>query len=97
MVRALDRNTEAVRRNTEVLELVTTMLEGFNATPPPSDWEERIPGSQPSTPAKPVVNRYERTYGSGTPMTSSTGAPLPPPPRTIGSKIPINRRHKRRR
>jgi hypothetical protein len=27
MVRALDRNTEAVRRNTEVLELVTAMLE----------------------------------------------------------------------
>jgi hypothetical protein len=29
--------------------------------------------------------------GGPTPIT------LPPPPRTLGSKIPINRRHKRRR
>jgi ATP-dependent RNA helicase DeaD len=71
-------------------------LEGFTASPTPSDWEERLPGTDPATPPKPVVSRFERPYGATTPMTSSTGAPMQLPPRTIGSKIPINRRHKRR-
>jgi ATP-dependent RNA helicase DeaD len=71
-------------------------LEGFTPSPTPSDWQDRAPGSQPNTPSKPIVNRYERPFGSGNAMVSSSGAPMALPPRTIGSKIPINRRHKRR-
>jgi ATP-dependent RNA helicase DeaD len=78
-------------------------LEGFEPNPPPADWEERGPGWTPSEPRKPIVSRFERPYGSSTSTATSTGAtsathtPVPLPPRTIGSKIPINRRHKRRR
>jgi ATP-dependent RNA helicase DeaD len=77
-------------------------LEGFNPNPPPSDWTDLPPGSQPapSTPPKPIASRFDRAYGSS----SSPGAsanpeqtPVALPPRTIGSKIPITRRHKRRR
>jgi ATP-dependent RNA helicase DeaD len=73
-------------------------VEGFEASPPPADWTEQRPGELPATPAKPIVNRFERAYGAATgPSTSDTAAPMQLPPRTIGSKIPINRRHKRRR
>ena len=70
--------------------------------PPPADWTEGKPGGyQPSGDAKPVVNRFERAYSpsaGGSASPSSTPVTLPTaPPRTIGSKIPINRRHKRRR
>jgi hypothetical protein len=56
--------------------------------------------------ARPIVNRFERRYGTtntaGASTASDSGAapgaaPVTLPPRTIGSKIPINRRHKRRR
>ncbi len=49
--------------------------------------------------AKPITSRYLRPYGSFG-SNSSSEAPVNPvvlPTRTIGSKIPINRRHKRRR
>src|SRR5262249_35596487 len=75
-------------------------LEGFEARPAPADWTELPPGALPETPAKPVVSRFERPYGASPSSTSSaTNAPvtIPAPPRTLGSKIPINRRHKRRR
>jgi ATP-dependent RNA helicase DeaD len=73
-------------------------VEGFEGSPPPLDWTEQRPGELPQTPAKPIVNRFERAYGAAAgPATSDTAAPLQLPPRTIGSKIPINRRHKRRR
>jgi len=72
-------------------------LEGFDASPPPSDWTEHAPGSEPSTPSKPIISRFERPFGSSAGATTAEGAPVPLPPRTIGSKIPINRRHKRRR
>jgi ATP-dependent RNA helicase DeaD len=76
-------------------------LEGWEPRPPPADWEERVPGAQPSEPSKPVVSRFERPYGASgsTAATAAGGAAVavPLPPRTIGSKIPINRRHKRRR
>jgi ATP-dependent RNA helicase DeaD len=73
-------------------------LEGFEPSPPPSDWTDHAPGSEPSTPSKPVVSRFERPFGSSSSsVTTPAGAPVPLPPRTIGSKIPINRRHKRRR
>jgi superfamily II DNA/RNA helicase len=76
-------------------------IEGFTPTPPPSDWTEHKPGTYAGSgeAPKPIVNRFERAYGSA--PASSEGAPAPvtlqAPPRTLGSKIPINRRHKRRR
>jgi ATP-dependent RNA helicase DeaD len=77
-------------------------LEGWEPRPAPADWEERVPGgAQPSEPSKPVVSRFERPYGvsASTAAGGATGTAVavPLPPRTIGSKIPINRRHKRRR
>ena len=73
-------------------------LEGFEPSPPPADWTEQKPSE--SSPSKPVLSRFERPYGPGSMAASAsaagTVAPLPPP-RTIGSKIPINRRHRRRR
>ncbi len=75
-------------------------VEGFEASPPPSDWTEQKPGELPQGPPKPIVNRFERAYGTlpaGATGATGTQAPIPLPPRTIGSKIPINRRHKRRR
>jgi len=77
-------------------------LEGFEPRPTPADWTEGKPGAYvPTGEAKPVVNRYERAYSpSGSASGSSTNeqpVTIQGPPRTIGSKIPINRRHKRRR
>jgi superfamily II DNA/RNA helicase len=77
-------------------------LEGFEPRPTPADWTEGKPGAYvPTGEAKPVVNRYERAYSpSGSSSSSSTDqqpVTIQGPPRTIGSKIPINRRHKRRR
>lgn len=69
-------------------------IEGFEPNPPPADWTDAKPGYQPTGPQKPVVNRYERAYGSSSTMSDTT--PVTLPKRTIGSKIPINRRHKRR-
>src|SRR5438270_8271232 len=69
-------------------------VEGFEPSPTPSDWEDRSPGAEPSTPSKPIVNRFERPFASssGAAVTTAAGAPVQLPPRTIGSKIPVNRR-----
>jgi ATP-dependent RNA helicase DeaD len=77
------------------------LVEGFEARPTPADWTEGKPGGyQPTGEAKPTVSRFERAYSPST-GASGQGQPTPvtiqAPPRTIGSKIPINRRHKRRR
>ena len=83
-------------------------IEGFTPNPTPTDWTEHKPGTFPGMSegvAKPIISRFERAYGSAsnTPADASAaatdGAPvtLQAPPRTLGSKIPINRRHKRRR
>jgi superfamily II DNA/RNA helicase len=87
------------------MEIKLAQVEGFVPRPQPADWTEGKPGAYvPTGEAKPIVNRYERVYspsgGSGASTTSSSeSAPvtIQGPPRTIGSKIPINRRHKRRR
>ncbi len=78
-------------------------VEGFEPRPPPADWTDAKPGSYvPTGEAKPVVNRFERAYSPSAGASGSSSAAQQPvviqaPPRTIGSKIPINRRHKRRR
>ncbi len=79
-------------------------IEGFTPNPAPSDWTAEKPGFGPEQPSKPVVNRFDRPYGASPSSTDGTtsregAAPvtLPARPRTLGSKIPINRRHKRRR
>jgi ATP-dependent RNA helicase DeaD len=80
-------------------------IEGFTPSPPPLDWTDAKPGAftPSSEPAKPIVNRFERAYGSSSSSSAATSeggaAPvtLQAPPRTLGSKIPVNRRHKRRR
>jgi ATP-dependent RNA helicase DeaD len=79
----------------------------FEPSPTPADWKEFKPGFEPSAPAKPVVSRFERPYGSTATVSSPAAAgasgatespaPIALPRRTIGSKIPITRRHKRRR
>jgi ATP-dependent RNA helicase DeaD len=71
-------------------------VEGFEPSPPPADWTDEKPTYGSGEPAKPVISRFERPYGSNTAAPPS-GTPVVLPPRTIGSKIPINRRHKRRR
>jgi superfamily II DNA/RNA helicase len=73
-------------------------VEGFEPRPQPADWTDAKPGAYvPSGEAKPIVNRYERAYSpSGSTTSSSAPATTQAPPRTIGSKIPVNRRHKRR-
>src|SRR5207237_1367391 len=78
-----------------VIPLAT--VQGYEPRPMPSDWTEFPPGFGPEEPSKPIVNRFERRYGSTN--TAGVGTEVPvtiqAPPRTIGSKIPINRRHKR--
>jgi len=74
-------------------------VEGFEARPTPADWTDTPPGEVQLAGGPPIVNRFERRYGalpvSG--VTEAAPITLPTPPRTLGSKIPINRRHKRRR
>jgi superfamily II DNA/RNA helicase len=76
-------------------------IEGWEPRPEPADWTERPPGMGPIVEAKPIENRFKRPYSpSGAQSGAAEGAEpvtLKAPPRTIGSKIPINRRHKRRR
>jgi hypothetical protein len=79
-------------------------LEGFEPNPPPADWIVGRPGDfVPTGPAKPVVSRFLQVYGAKPQPTTGGGGDaaetpaIPLPPRTIGSKIPITRRHKRRR
>ena len=87
------------------MQIPQALVEGFEARPTPADWTEGKPGAGPVISSKPIVNRYERPYGATTAPAAATAAgtngPAPitlqAPPRTIGSKIPINRRHKRRR
>jgi len=81
------------------------LVEGFEPSPPPADWLDVLPTA--FEPSKPVVSRFLRAYGSapGTPPpdvaagpdAGSVVEPVALPPRTLGSKIPINRRHRRRR
>ncbi len=84
---------------TRVEELINMLVpqatvEGFASRPVPSDWAERGPGQdrqpepQQMTPGPPIASRHPPDEQ---PVT------LKPRPLTIGSKIPLSRRHKRRR
>jgi len=73
-------------------------VEGFVPNPPPADWTTDKPGMGPTTPSAPITSRFDRLYSStGAQGTSGQPVTLSAPPRTLGSKIPITRRHKRRR
>jgi superfamily II DNA/RNA helicase len=81
-------------------------IEGWEPRPTPSDWTDGPRMQTGGGAARPIVNRFERRYGTTNTASASTAsdsgaapgaAPVTLPPRTIGSKIPINRRHKRRR
>ncbi len=56
-------------------------IEGFDPRPTPSDWADRSPHLAPATPSP------EETHTPAVPL----------PKRTLGSKTPITRRHRRRR
>lgn len=58
-------------------------LEAFNPRPAPHDWEERAPGAPAAPPPAPAA--------------APEPVALPGRPLTLGSRIPITRRHKRRR
>jgi ATP-dependent RNA helicase DeaD len=103
---ARDQGEELTRiENLINMVIPVATLEGFEARPTPSDWTETKPGAESTTPSKPVLSRFERPYspggtGAGAASQDGTGAvtaAIPLPRRTIGSKIPINRRHRRRR
>lgn len=77
-------------------------LEGWEPRPTPADWLDSPPIPGATGEAKPVVNRMQRAYSASAqpttpPAEGETPVTLPIKPRTLGSKIPINRRHKRRR
>ncbi|MGA3068288.1 MAG: DEAD/DEAH box helicase [Tepidisphaeraceae bacterium] len=103
---AKDQGDELTRvENLINMVIPVATIEGFEPRPTPADWIPSGPGEAapaPETPPKPVLSRFERPWGS-VPATNApanaepAAAPVALPPRTIGSKIPINRRHKRRR
>lgn len=83
---------------TRIEELINMVIQqatidGFEPRPPPSDWTDAKP-QYTDQPARTPVSRFERPL-----IASGAGgaAPVTLPPRTLGSKIPITRRHKRRR
>ena len=68
-------------------------LEGFQPSPPPADWEQRPPGLDRAGGAV-ALGRSQRPAH---PAPQGTTVTIPARPLTLGSKIPISRRHKRRR
>jgi ATP-dependent RNA helicase DeaD len=97
---ARDQGDELTRvENLINMVIPAATLEGFEARPTPADWTDAPPGLAPSgEPPKPVLSRFVRPFGAaGAAGVSQSGTPVALPPRTIGSKIPINRRHRRRR
>ncbi len=81
--------------------ILPATIEGFEARPTPSDWSDQKPSA--NEPGVVIESRFARPYStmSASNPSPSAGGPtavvIPSPPRTLGSKIPINRRHKRRR
>jgi ATP-dependent RNA helicase DeaD len=84
---------------TKVESLINMMIpqatiEGFEPRPAPSDWTDAKPGfgSPAPSPTQTTPIDFDRPAAPAQPPTV-----LPARPLTIGSKIPITRRHKRRR
>ncbi len=75
-------------------------VDGWEPRPTPADWTEGKPGDyQPSGGGTPAVNRYDRPYvanPNAAPPAEGEAAPPPRPTlvRTLGSKIPVNRRRR---
>lgn len=65
-------------------------VEGFEGRPAPSDWLEHAGGISGPAAGQQVPGPTEPAMGSDAVI-------LSPRPRTIGSKLPISRRHRRRR
>jgi ATP-dependent RNA helicase DeaD len=85
---------EELTRIEALINMVITQatVEGFEPRPQPGDWTDKPPGSitgtqQPDAAVGSVAGRLN----SGPTIT------IPARPLTIGSKIPISRRHRRRR
>jgi ATP-dependent RNA helicase DeaD len=86
---------EELTRVEELINMIVPQatVEGFEARPIPSDWSEHPPGHGPPQhqqmqPGPPLGSKHPPDEQ---PVT------LKPRPLTIGSKIPLSRRHKRRR
>ncbi len=72
--------------------ILPATLEGFEQSPTPADWTTEKPGQgSNNSPPAPSSNQSEPAILPGHP------APVTLRPRTIGSKQPITRRHRRRR
>ncbi|HEY7116449.1 MAG TPA: DEAD/DEAH box helicase [Tepidisphaeraceae bacterium] len=68
-----------------------TTVENFNPNPQPSDWTDAKPGGPGGAPAGVGAGA-----ASADPAAAHPSVPLPPP-RSLGARIPITRRHRRRR
>jgi len=94
-----DQGDELTRVETLInMVIPQATVEGFEPRPPPSDWAEA--GAAAAEPAQPVLSRFQRPWGAGGAgggAGAGADAPVALPPRTLGSKIPITRRHRRRR
>ena len=87
---------EELTRVEELINMIVPQatVEGFQPRPVPADWTEHAPGEQQQREPQPVA--------PGPPLESKhppdeQPVTLKPRPLTIGSKIPLSRRHKRRR
>jgi ATP-dependent RNA helicase DeaD len=69
------------------------VLENFTPNPQPRDWTDAKPGFGGPTPG-PSTQTPSGPAGAG--MADHPQVPLPPP-RSLGARIPITRRHRRRR
>jgi hypothetical protein len=71
-----------------------TTVEGFTPTPQPGDWTEAKPGFGGPTPGPSTQTPTSQQQAD--PAANHPAVPLPPP-RSLGARIPITRRHRRRR
>ena len=81
------------------MEVPVLTVEGFVPSPPPADWVEKDPSLAPPAAPKEVQSRFSRPLHAAQPAAAGA-APVPTPTaqvRTIGSKIPVNRRKRRMR
>lgn len=70
-----------------------TTVEGFTPNPQPGNWTESKPGQGGPTPGP---STQTPTSEQKDPAADHPQVPLPPP-RSLGARIPITRRHRRRR